>query len=409
MTQQTAEPQCDNEQHHDDANAGSAGGFLRSMIRSIVRRIGSSNIGSLPSAASAAKASSNFKVPVKTVVKSAERLGDIIEIGGQIGKVKEQHASNNNAKAIGTAVGAGGVGDAASMSSKIARGAIYVGHALSGFVGFVKSSILGGILFYTYEQLSTSMNGSNVAVLDSTSPPSTPRPPPPTIWISTTSVVIGAIGGATHAAASLSWDAISRQATIFATKQTFVHRSVLLSPLYSFHRGGALAFAPSAVGTFTAHMAVHATLFGTYETTKDVAMKGTGRSGHRYRDQSSNDTGSSSNSYNSSNHSSRESDVDNSDELLSLETHTGRKLAAEAAVVFVSGSVAGAAGEIVQYYIQPLEDLLRGQSVKQASREVFLRFTTSNPLRAGVGVRALAVAGMSSGIGFLAYELGRRL
>jgi hypothetical protein len=216
--------------------------------------------------------------------------------------------------------------------------------------------------------------------------------------------------------------------------------------MFSFSRsGGALAFVPSVGGTFAAHMVVHAALFGTYETTKDVMTKSIREWEHSYHNRqlsvkhhnninnhsqnhsnhnhstshnsnhntntnnSSNNTTKNTNSTStntSSTSSSSSSSDDDDEELLSFDTHRGRTLAVEAAVVFVSGTVAGVTGEVVQHYTQPLEELLRGQSLKQAFKDVSSRLGA--PLRMGVSVRGLVGAGVSSGIGFLAYELGRR-
>ena len=168
----------ESENEKDDATSGLevGGGVFRSILRRIGQLAGKASIGQLP-----------HKLPLKQVVKSAERLGDLIEIGDQIGRQRprthhhKQHDSGNKSSSNSTHDTSRAESHKSSYS-RLARGIVHGAHAISGFV---KSSVLGGVLFYTYDYLQdilklAATNGSSGNVS--------------TVWVGASASVVGAIG-----------------------------------------------------------------------------------------------------------------------------------------------------------------------------------------------------------------------
>ena len=156
----------ESENDKDDPTSGLefGGGVFRSILRRIGHLAGKTSIGQLP-----------HKLPLKQVVKSAERLGDLIEIGDQIGK-------SGNKKNSYTTHGPSHDESNKPNNSRLARSIVHGAHAMSGFV---KSSVLGGVLFYTYDNLQdilklASANGGIGHVS--------------TVWVGASASIVGAIG-----------------------------------------------------------------------------------------------------------------------------------------------------------------------------------------------------------------------
>ena len=165
------------ESNNDDDEATTGlevgGGIFRSILRRIGQLTGKASIGQLPK-----------KLPLKHVVKSAERLGDLIEIGDQIGKQRPlTHSHKQHHDGHQSTHGPNHDESKKSNSSKLARGIVHGAHAIGGFV---KSSVLGGILFYTYDYLQDLLKLSPAT--DGNDHPVS------TVWIGTSATVIGAIG-----------------------------------------------------------------------------------------------------------------------------------------------------------------------------------------------------------------------
>ena len=220
----------DEEVNDDDANSGAgAAGVFRGFLRALARRVSQAPMGNVPMA-------SVPRVRVKSVLKSAERLGDAIELRQQMAKAK---AATTGDRTRGTVV-----------------------YVVRTATGFVRSSTLGALLFSTYEQLTDAVQ------LDSSSHS--------VLWAGAMSGAAGACGGAAHAVASLAWDASAQQIATRASKLAAVQRSMLLSLLFPPLASAAVA-APSVRGTLLAHTIVHASLFGTYAAAKQATGTGTGR------------------------------------------------------------------------------------------------------------------------------------
>jgi len=318
----------------DGSNSGAqAAGVFRGFLRALTTRVASkAPMGSMP------------RVRVKSVLQSAERLGDAIELRQQM------------AKATSTAT--------ATAGDRTRRAVVYVVHTATGFL---RSSVLGAVLFSTYEGLTDALQ------LDSSSSRSHS-----VVWAGAVSGAAGACGGTVHAVASLAWDASAKQVTTRASQSAAVQRSVLLSLLSPPLT--AVAATPSMRGTLLAHSVVHACLFGTYSAAKHATFQFAGV-----------DTG-----YGAGTGLADEEGV--------FEVALWKK----ACAVAVSGAAAGAVSEVVQHCVQTLEDLPAGGRLGDALREV--RGRTMDVLSGAsrtLTLRAVATAALPSAIGFVAYELGR--
>ena len=171
----------------DDSTSGGGlevgGGIFRSILRRVGQLAGKASLGQLP-----------HKLPLKQVVNTAERLGDLIEIGDQIGKQRPRthtHNQKQHQHDRGSHDSTHSHDESNKPSnSRIARGMVHGAHAISGFV---KSSVLGGVLFYTYDYLQD-IEKLAAATNDDGSSCSSGGNYVSTVWIGTSASTVGAIG-----------------------------------------------------------------------------------------------------------------------------------------------------------------------------------------------------------------------
>lgn len=196
------------------------GGALRSVLRggqTAIRAVSSASIGRLP------------RVPTQAIAKSAEKLGDALDI------VEKIHSAHHQEKARSH------ISDRLRHSFRV---------SLSATPGILKSSVLGTILFSVYEGI------YNRSTTRSNNP-----------WYSSWSTVVaatgaGTIAGASHGITSWLWHSI-----VLHSASTFASSSSVRN-LITSHLSTPDPLNP--IGRICNHAFVHGSLFGSYALSKHL-------------------------------------------------------------------------------------------------------------------------------------------
>lgn len=189
----------------ENASHQEVGGFVRGILRSIIRTLGSSGLGSFPTP------------HPRTIVKSSEKLSDLLEIRDQIKNARDynQVAHPSKFKAFANVV-------------------------IRAIPGFVKNSLSGTIVFSVYDELVSAPHEYSDD------------------WRAI--ALFGSLGGLSHGIFYTSWDIIASKLAGASWR----------TPLQWPNLRASLQLPYSVPGTIAAHTLVHSTLFTTYVVLLDV-------------------------------------------------------------------------------------------------------------------------------------------
>lgn len=323
-------------------SSGSPAGFIRSVLRTLIRRLAASNIGSFPHP--------------HVIAKSSERLADLIDLSEKLKKTAKETSNPSVSSTASSSVATTSTSTSESKKNTLRkyskRARFYGKVALSAAPEFIKSSILGTLLFGIYERLTSVEN----------------------IILSNpiqNCMLAGMIGGLAHGSLSMIWSvARSKISTSISFSVPFKQRIFVPA-----------TYPPSILGLLSVHTVVHCSLFTAYEI------------GLRLSDTLIPRSNIPVNSISSSSGGSRTIDIDNDDVGSSISNMESRLV--ELVRVAVAGGVAGMVAETVGHYTEPVEIMGVREGMKMAIR-------LSRP-----STRMLGQAFLPSAIGFVAYEYGK--
>ena len=249
----------------------------------------------------------------------------------------------------------------------------------------LKSSVLGSVLFMTYDSLYDFVRSYLPSQADN-------RTPGSSLTNSTSALIagaaVGACGGIVHGSLSFLWNAAVFR---FGNRKRSHPQPIVESKVHSLP------------GTLVSHTLVHLTLFSTYEATKTAGVSVV--------------------------HSQQLiplSDTDRpSTSLPDPNAHKSELVGQEALVVLFAGGVSGVVAETAQHYFAPLEYIsvkkqrnLPGDRRMHAGKQdggivratlLGMRNSLRSSMRTTPALRNVLSAALPSAIGFLAYEYGKQL
>jgi len=345
--------------------SGAIGGIIRSFLKSlraITRIVTSITLGSLP----------RTRIPLHSLGQTADQLSQLLELRSHIRK------STDSQKKYPT---------------RLSR---WLHIAFVAFPEMLKSTILGTVLFTTYDGLTEvlyeiirdrhtrakkqSESATEIHVNDKSEKVFNYTKRLfifPNLFIS---VFVGAIGGSVHGLLYYIWEAGHHRVYLWTNRELSkpIHLSSSMLKL-------------SLCGTLASHTLSHAALFGTYHFTKQSLFY----LDHLFIDRCSTtedgticeDEGFNPSDYKASLHDSKYADTD----------WSSREPWIELMSVGLAGATAGAAAELVGYYTEELES--------HGVRKGFMRTMKRN----WPGVRYLYSSLLPSALGFLAYEFTKSL
>ena len=256
----------DVDEEEEDA---SGAGALRSALRAILRRASKTAVGAIP-----------LQNP-KLLARKADKISEWIDHAMHISSENNNLSNQTELKT--------------SRFKRLASSVFYV------LPSIAKSSVLGGILFSSYdfcnENLTTRFQSSSTITI---------------IGIDASyllPMVAGAMGGAAHGISSVTWDKVA----IFAFPKYFSRRERTLSVSLS--------------GTVFAHSFVHMTLFGSFHIMKELFLKEAQR------------------------HQNKKTSSPSVDIISQSKSHMVMNFFA----VSLAGGIAGSLAELAGYYLSPLE------------------------------------------------------
>lgn len=316
--------------------SGGPAGVLRSVLRTVVRRMASSNIGSFPHP--------------QVIAKSSERLADLIDLSDHLQKkakasattpTKDDHSSMTKAKSSEP--------KAKNLLRRYNKKARFYGKvALAAAPEFIKSSILGTVLFGIYERFTSAESALfSYSVYNS--------------------ILAGILGGLAHGSLAMTWDIARSKVPTNLPSSASVNQRLFVPA----------TFPPSMIGLLSVHMIVHCTLFSTYEMGLLLSDSLAPRSIASVSD----------------NGSTNSTITDNGNSDIGSVNIESRLV--ELVRVAVVGGIAGVVSETVSHYTEPIEMMGVREGAKMARR-------LGPPPR-----RLLGHAFLPSAIGFIAYEYGK--
>jgi hypothetical protein len=252
----------------------------------------------------------------------------------------------------------------------------------------LKSSVLGSVLFMTYDSLYDSVRSYLPSQTDN-------RTPGSSLTNSTSALIagaaVGACGGIVHGSLSLLWNATVSLIIRFGNRKHSQPQSIVESKVHSLP------------GTLVSHTLVHLTLFSTYEMTKTAGLSVV--------------------------HGEQLTPFSDTDRPLpSLpdpNVHKSELIGQEAFAILLAGGVSGVVAEAAQHYLAPLEyiavkkqQILPGDAKMYTSKQdggivratlLEMRNSLRSSMRTTPALRNVLSAALPSAIGFLAYEYGKQL
>ena len=248
----------------DDGETSAFGGAVRSVFRaakSVTRTVSSVAVGRLP------------HLPAKTVARSAGKLGDVYDITDSI-RTAHEHATINSSDEAKTG--------STKSSSRPNRWAHAAKVARTALPSFIRSAILGTVVFDVYE--------SSVCELSEGSLASLPNGPffrgiadrgsviaktHPVLADSVIAITGGTAGGLAHALGYIAWGkgaGVSRMWSEHILSQPRFRGLAVFLKRYGVISISGRSFTPAppvhTLGTCVSHVLVHSSLFGSYVATK---------------------------------------------------------------------------------------------------------------------------------------------
>jgi len=194
------------------ADAGGGSGALRGGLRSIISRLGRTVVGALPA---------NPKV----LGKQADKISDLIDHAIHVNSERKLQSQDG------------------SQHQRLGRWS-WAAPVLFAIPSIVKSSVLGAVLFSSYEAMHDGASGGGALSPFVSSP-------------SLVAMISGTLGGAAHGLASVTWD-----------------KTLLYGAPISVEKWSRVETMQKSVfgGTVLAHSLVHGSLFGSYHVLKKMVM-----------------------------------------------------------------------------------------------------------------------------------------
>lgn len=343
----------------------SYGGLARTIVRNLIRRVGTNPSIYIPHP--------------RTLAKSADRLSDLIEIRDQLKSASDSHSKDKPfwQRSWG-------------MAKQMAP-------------GFIRSSIAGTIVFSTYENL---YDMFNVSPYESTNIDSNN---PSILLTGAIAAACGTAGGILTSTFVTTWDVVRSRLDFSGSFPKLLVNNVA---------------SPAIVGPAFMHIMINASMFSCYEMTKNLLFSlaplvippddnNGSDSSQAYPDKSSAIVDTTSSSNKSSSPLEKTLDVEDFSKFLrDFQTTKRRHLVYDIASITVAGYLAGMVSETVAYYLSPLENAhisssshsgggVDGSSSRSSRMWQLVRVLPTPSLR------SILVASIPCSLGFLAYEYGK--
>lgn len=363
------------------------GGFIRGFLRQSIKAInalGSATIGRLPRLPNA-----------RTITLSAEKLGEAVDIREHVLTAHEDHGAKHADN----------------------KRALYAKVALQAVPNFIKSSILGTLVFSTYEYVVDDMEQIVLGVGLASHGRMT----------GAISLCGGAMAGLVHGCGALIWD---RSVDSMAKVLVFVssrwssyipQQLLILIPTITPSTVSAGAGVFAAASCFY-HAVVHGVLFGTFTCTKLMFSKGV-ESLIITEDDPAASSGEGSNMITSKHDCIQGDHNPRYSSLPLLEPLSHMHSFVRFGGIIVGGLCAGVTAELASQYLAPLEQqgirpVISGYAFRFQQRFLVGKLAVSspkivyNPLVSAIRLpplKGLVVASVPSILGFLAFEYGKEL